>query len=209
MRRGAVRVAFAPGTTVAAPPSGVHLGSGASGPLSLRLFRSAGTRIVLAGEVFPAQLIAVRAGACGAAVHVVSARPRLWGPLLRHCADGRIVEPGVALPPPSGPTLLIEDRPAQARVPADARPWQCRLDVRTHWSPSELMTFIHADVVVFGMIPRELAGTVASAFGVPAEATAPLSTLAAGLYALVCRGRLEYVSLDPTPAESQVLALAR
>jgi hypothetical protein len=34
-------------------------------------------------------------------------------------------------------------------------------------------------------------------------------TLAPGSFALLRRGRLEYVSLDPTPAEATVLELAR
>jgi hypothetical protein len=207
--RGSVRVRFAPGAAVAAPPSGVRLGVGRSGPVLLRLFRSGGTRIVLAAAVLPAQLIAIRTAASGAAVHVVSVRPQLWHPLLQHGADAHIFGPGAPLPPQSGPTLLIDDRPAEVRGAAEVPPWQCRLDVRTHWTPSELATFAHADVVVLGTTAGPLAAEVASVFGLPMQATAPMATLAPGSFALLRRGRLEYVSLDPTPAEVQVLELAR
>jgi hypothetical protein len=209
MTRGAVRVQFAAGAAVAAPPSGVRLGVGRSGPVLLRLFRSGGTRIVLAAGVLPAQLIAVRTAASGAAVQVVSVRPQLWHPLLRHGADAHIFGPGAPLPPQGGPTLLIDDRPAEVRGAAEVPPWQCRLDVRTHWTPSELATFAHADVVVLGTIAGALAAQVASVFGVPIEATGPMATLDPGSFALLRRGRLEYVSLDPTPAEAHVLELAR
>lgn len=204
-----MRVRFAPGAAVAAPPSGVRLGVGRSGPVLLRLFRSGGTRIVLAAGVSPAQLIAVRTAASGAAVHVVSVRPQLWQPLLQHAADARVFGPGEALPSQSGPTLLIDDRPTEVRGAAEVTPWQCRLDVRTHWTPSELATFAHADVVVVGTVAAPLAAEVASVFGVPIQATGPMATLAPGSFALLRRGRVEYVLLDPSPAETQVLALAR
>ncbi|MEP7020113.1 MAG: hypothetical protein ABI808_05645 [Pseudonocardiales bacterium] len=55
----------------------------------------------------------------------------------------------------------------------------------------------------------ELAAQVAAVFDVPREATGPMATLAPGSFALLRRGRLEYVSLDPTPAEAGVLELAR
>jgi hypothetical protein len=208
VRRGTVRVQFKAGATIGAPPSGVHLGAGQAGPISVRLFRSSGTRIALACPVAPAQLIAIRTAAAGAAVHVVTARGQQWEPLLRHGPETHVLTPGAPLPPYTGPTLLIDDRPTDARGTGEVLPWHCRLDVRTHWTPPELASFAHADIVVFGTIPRELVGNVASAFGLPTSATEPLSALATGYYALLRRGRLEYVSLDPTPAESQVLALA-
>ncbi|PZS25281.1 MAG: hypothetical protein DLM58_22780 [Pseudonocardiales bacterium] len=209
MTRGAVRVHFAPGASVAAPPSGVRLGVGRGGPVLIRLFRSGGTRIVLAAGVLPAQLIAIRTAASGAGVHVISVRPQLWQPLLRHGADAHILGPGAPLPPQSGPTLVIDDRPAEVRGAAEVPPWQCRLDVRTHWTPSELGTFAHADVVVLGTVAGALAAQVAAGFDVPRAATSAMAALAPGSFALLRRGRLEYVSLDPTPAEAGVLELAR
>jgi hypothetical protein len=207
--RGAVRVRFAPGATVAAPPSGVRLGLGRCGPVLIRLFRSGGTRIVLAADVLPAQLVAVRTAASGATVQVITVRPQLWQPLLRHGADTHIFGPGTPPPQRSGPTLLIDDRPAEVRGSGDVPPWQCRLDVRTHWTPSELGTFAHADVVILGTVAGALAAQVASAFDVAREATTAMATLGPGSFALLRRGRLDYVSLDPTPPETQVLQLAR
>ena len=56
MRPGSVGLDFAPGAEVAAPKSGVLLGTGHGGPVSLRLFRLMGTRIALAARVLPAQI---------------------------------------------------------------------------------------------------------------------------------------------------------
>ncbi|MEP7020112.1 MAG: hypothetical protein ABI808_05640 [Pseudonocardiales bacterium] len=145
MTRGAVRVHFAPGASVAAPPSGVRLGVGRSGPVLIRLFRSGGTRIVLAAGVLPAQLIAIRTAASGAGVHVISVRPQLWQPLLRHGADAHILGPGAPLPPQSGPTLVIDDRPAEVRGAAEVPPgnaaWTSgRTGRRRSWAPSRTPT---------------------------------------------------------------------
>jgi hypothetical protein len=209
MRRGAVRIRLSADAAVAAPPSGVHLGVGPGGAVSLRLFRSSGTRIGLAAPVAPAQLLAIRTATAGAAVQVVTARPQLWGPLLRHGSETHIVRPGQALPPTGAPTLIIDDRPDEARSTAEVRPWHCRLDVRTRWTPADLPALAHADVAVFGPVPPALTDAVAAAFSVSAADSAPLATLSAGVFALLRRGRLEYLSLDPTPAETQVLELAR
>ena len=209
MRRGAVRIHLDPDTLIAAPPSGVHLGVGPSGLVSLRLFRSSGTRIGLASAVLPAQLIAIRTAASGAAVHVVTARPQLWKPLLRHGTETHVVRPGVALPPTGTPALLIDDRPTEVRSSAEVRPWHCRIDVRTHWTPAELPGLAHADVALFGTVPPASIDAIAAAFAIPRAEAAPLADMPQGVFALLRRGRREYVSPDPTSAEAQVLEQAR
>jgi hypothetical protein len=209
MRRGIVGIEFAPDAAVAAPISGVQLGVGQAGAIALRLFRVSGTRLVLASRVLPAQLIAIRTATAGTPVQVVTSRPQLWEPLLQRDAGLHVVSPSEVRQPAGGPTLLIDDRPAEARGPGETRPWQCRLDIRSQWTPAELGSFAHSDVAVFGAIPAEVTGMVAATFGLPARATEPLGRLDAGSFGILRRGRIEYVSLNPTPAEGRVLELAR
>ncbi|MBE7186698.1 hypothetical protein [Jatrophihabitans endophyticus] len=201
-------VRFDDGAEVAAPPSGLQLGVGQSGPVSLRLFRLGGTRAVLAGRVLPAQLLAVRAAAAGTTVQVATSRPQLWAPLLPR-DGGHSVAAAEARTPPGGPTLVIDDRPAEARGPAEMRPWQCRLDIRTQWTPAMLATFAHADVTIFGAVPAEFVGTVARAYAITPDAALPLARLDAGSFGVLRRGRIEYVSLDPSGAEGRLLEAAR
>lgn len=208
MRRGIVGVRFEDGAQVSAPASGLQLGVGQDGPLSLRLFRLAGTRAVLAGRVLPAQLLAVRAAAAGTPVQVLTTRPQLWAPLLPRDA-GHTVAPSEPRTPIGGPTLVIDDRPADARGPAEMRPWQCRLDVRTQWTPNLLATFAHADVTIFGAVPAEFVGTIARAFAIGPDAALPLARLDAGSFGVLRRGRVEYVSLNPSGAEGAILESAR
>jgi hypothetical protein len=204
-----VRMRIEPGAEIEAPESGVQLGSGQSGTLSVRLFRAGGTRIALAARVLPAQLIAVRVTAAGTPVQVVTSRPQLWEALLRSAPNCRVVRDATALPASGGPGLLVDDRPAEGRSPIDIRPWQCRIDVRTQWAPSELAGFAHYDLAVFGAVPPETARHVAGMFGLPRGSAEPLSRLDARSFGVVRRGHVEYVSLNPTSAEGQLLDQAR
>jgi hypothetical protein len=208
MRRGVVGLHFDERSTVTAPVSGVQLGVGQSGPMSLRLFRVSGTRVALAATVLPAQLIAIRAAAAGTPVQVLTARPQIWQPLLRHDSV-HVVASREASQSPGGPTLLIDDRPAEARGPAEVRPWQCRIDVRTRWTAADLSVFVHADLTVFGAVPADVIGLVARSFGIPMRSTEPLARLDASSFGVLRRGRIEYVSLNPTSAEGHVLESAR
>lgn len=209
MRRGMIGIQFEASAEIAAPKSGVLLGTGTDGAISLRLFRAAGTRIVLAARVLPAQLIALRAAAAGSSVQVVTSRPQLWEPILGSAPRSHVVPDVQRLAPGSGPRLLIDDRPAQARGPLDLAPWQCRIDIRTQWTPLELTGFAHSDLAVFGAVPPNAARPIASTFALPRGATDRLDRLDAGSFGVVRRGRIEYVSLNPTAAEAQVLDRAR
>lgn len=208
MKTGIVRLDLEPTASVAAPASGVQLGLGRGGPLTLRLFRAAGTRVALAARVFPAQLIVLRAAVAGTPVQVLTTRPQLWQPLLRDGA-GHVVSSTEVRQATSGPTLLVDDRPVETRGPADVRPWQCRIDVRTQWTYADISAFGRADLAIFGAVPPDVVTAVATAFGVAPHLAQPLAQLDSGSFGALRRGRVEYVSLDPTAAESQVLELAR
>lgn len=209
MKGGIVELNFGASAEIAAPRSGVHLGTGQAGAVTLRLFRLTGTRIALASRVLPAQLIAVRTLAAGTTVQVVTSRPQLWEPLLRNSPSSLVVPAAAALPQTSGPELLIDDRPAEARTPIEIRPWQCRIDVRTQWTPAELAGFAHNDLTMFGAVPPDTAAMIGATFGLRRNATEPLCRLDSGSFGMLRRGRIDYVSLNPTPAEGQVLEQAR
>jgi hypothetical protein len=205
---GTAGVRFGEAAVITAPRSGVQLGLGEGGPVALRLFRLTGTRIATVSALLPAQLIALRVAAAGTPVQVVTSRPQYWEPLLSRDVGGQVV-PGVEhLQPPGGPSLLIDDRPAQARGRTELHPWQCRLDVRTDWAPNELPSFAYTDLAIFGAVAPELTAGVATAFGLPTYLTDRLAHLETGTVALVRRGRLDFATLDPTPAERQLLDAA-
>lgn len=209
MRRGIVGIEIVPGAVAEAPSSGVRFGRGQQGSVSVRLFRITGTRIVVAARVLPAQLLTVRAAATGAPVQIVTSRPQLWQPLLRDVANCRVLPDAHGLQPTGGPGLIVDDRPGEGRTPIEIRPWQCRVDVRTQWSLAELSSFARYDLAVFGAVAPEATRAVATAFGLQRGSADPMSRLDSASFAMLRRASADFVSLDPTSAEAQLLELAR
>lgn len=208
---GSTPVLVRAGDTAPAQPSGIRVGvQQRDRPVTLRIFRPLGTRIaVLAGAV-PAQLLAVRATSVGATVRVQSPRPQAWGPLLRHGVDVSVAPPGAGLPPPgapNSPVLVVDDRPTEAGSLGDTGPWQCRLDIRALMSPSDLGAVAHADVLVLGQVSSNIATTLATIMGLSLSSIGQLGALGPGAVALVSRGSIRYVALDPSQAEGRLLAL--
>lgn len=206
---GSMQVAIRDGDEALAQPSGIRVGMRRERPMSLRLFRPQGTRVAVLASAVPAQLMALRAASVGATVRVQSPRPQAWGPVVRHGANVSVAPPGAGLPPPGtphAPVLVVDDRPTEAGGLGDAGPWQCRLDIRALMSPSDLGALAHADVLVFGQVSSAIASTLATMMRLSMALVGQLPALGPGSMALVSRGTIHYVALDPTQAEGQLLA---
>ncbi len=206
---GSMQVTVRDGDEAPAQPSGIRIGMRRDRPLSLRLFRPQGTRIAVLSSAVPAQLLAMRAAAVGATIRVQSPRPQAWGPVVRHGLDISVAPPGAGFPPPGtphSPVLVVDDRPIEVGGLGDAGPWQCRLDIRAVTSASDLGAIGHADVLVFGQVSSAVASALATMMGLDMSLVGQLSALGPGAIALVSRGAIEYVALDPSPAERQLLA---
>ncbi len=184
-----------------APMTGVYLGARVNGGAALlRLFRASGTRIAVLAGPTPAQLIALRAARAGAAVQIKTARPRTWAPLLE--GTPAWVNPlttetaGV-----DGPLLVVDDRPDEASGLGDVASWQCRIDIRAPWTPSDLLGFGYADAVLMGLMSSTMAAAVSVVFGIDRRPAGVLTSLEPGTLAVVSRGSLFIVRLDPTADE--------
>lgn len=206
MSRGVVHLPLSLGVASSAPRSGAHLGIGQAGPVALRLFRPGPTRLAIVGAVEAAQLLAIRAASIGASILVMSRRESIWGPAIAHGADSRVT------PPSAGPalfaeahTVLVDDRPEEARGTGEAAAWQCRMDIRSPRTALDLGSLGHADAVLLGRLDADLAAAVPAIFGVAPAHPAHLTSLADGVIAVLRRGALDYVTLDPTPAEAGLL----
>jgi hypothetical protein len=204
--RGALQLPLPETVAAAAPRSGVHIGAGQAGPVALRLFRRTGTRVAVVGSVEAAQLIAIRAATAGAAVLVMTGREAMWSAAIAHGLDSRLTPPASGSGQLAGtPGVIIDDRPEESRGVGEIGPWQCRVDVRIPQTSSELASFGNADAVLLGRVSAELAAAIPSIFGVAPAHPAHLTSLADGTIAVVRRGALDYVTLDPTPAEAALL----
>lgn len=206
---GSMQVAVRNGDEAPAQPAGIRIGMRRDRPMALRLFRPQGTRVAVLASAVPAQLLAMRAAAVGATVRVQSPRPQAWGPVLRHGATVSIAPPGAGLPPPGtlhAPVLVVDDRPTEVGGLGDAGPWQCHLDIRALMSPADLGAVAHADVLVVGQVSAAIADALAATMGLSMSLIGQLAALGPGSVALVARGTITYVNLDPSQAEAQLLA---
>lgn len=205
-RTGIRRLAPPADAAVPAPASGVTLGLARSGPLALRLFRAAGTRVLVAGDALPAQLLALRAAAAGAPVHVITTVPERWASVVAHGPGSRMYGPADAGPAGAGPALIVDERPDRLR--ADVRPWQCRVEIRSEWSAADLGSFTSADVTVVGRVPSETSLRIAALYGIAPRATEAMTGLHPRAVALLRRGRVEYVEIQLTAVEAHLLEQA-
>lgn len=205
-RTGSIRGAPPAGAAVPAPASGVTLGVARGGPVALRLFRAAGTRVVVAGEALPAQLLALRAASAGTPVHVTTPVPERWAPVVAHGPGSgihRLPDPG---PTAAGPALIVDEHPDRSRT--DVRPWQCRVEIRSEWTAADLGSFTSADVTVLGRVPSETHLRIAALYGLSPRATEAITGLPPRTVALLRRGRMECVELQLTADEEYVLERA-
>jgi hypothetical protein len=209
VNRGALRLPLAPGVTASAPGAGVHLGIGQAGPVALRLFRQVPTRIAVVGPVQAAQLLAIRAAAGGTAVLVLTVREHLWSAAIAHGPSSRVSPPGPnALQLAGTPGVIVDDRPEAARGLGEAGEFQCRIELRAPTTQQDLAALAQADAVLLGRVDAELAAAVPGVFAVAPAHPAHLTSLADGVVAVLRRGALDYVTLDPTAAEASLLRAA-
>jgi hypothetical protein len=206
---GLMEIAIRDGDEAAGQPGGLRIGSRGARPMWLRLFRPRGTRVAVFASAVPAQVLAMRAVSAGATVRVQSPRPQAWGPVLQHGVNVSVAPSGAGLPPPgtlSAPVLIVDDRPTETSGLGDAGPWQCRVDIRAVMSSSDLGRLASADMLIVGQLGAATAGVLARMMGVPASMCGSLTTLEPGSVALVARGTVQCVALDPSPAEAALLA---
>lgn len=184
----------------------MHLGIGQGGPVALRLFRAAPTRIAVVGAVPAVQLLAIRAASGGTAVLVLTGREQLWSAAIAHGPASRVGPPGPgALQLAGTPGVIVDDRPEVPRGLGEVGEFQCRFEMRTPATAQDLAALAQADAMLLGRVGAELAAAVPGVFGVAPAHPAHLTSLADGVVAVLRRGALDYVTLDPTGAEAPLL----
>jgi hypothetical protein len=207
--RGLAHVRLPPGAKVAAPSSGVYLGTTATArPLILRLFRATGTRLTAVSTLVPVQLLAIRAAGAGVLVRVITSRPLQWQPLLVHGADARAVPPGSELPAATGASLVIDDRPDEVGRARECGPWSARIDLRSPANLGDPRALAHADALLLGAVAPQLALAATTAFSITVAHLSELTSPGAGTVTLVRRGAVDQVALDPTAEEVRLLQQA-
>jgi hypothetical protein len=202
---------------------GMVLGSGPHHePLSVSVLRPQPTRLVLAGGLYLARQVALRAMATGAWVVVATGRPAAWQVLTRAAGEGpdgrpaplvqvRRVAP-VELPRASedAPLLVVYDGGAVPQeLFAPRSPWQTTLYVLPYLHPQAEGTANSADLVLLQRLPMDQAQLAAAMWRLSPPMTNQLAALPDdGVVALGPDLWLP-LRLVTTPAEREILGPVR
>lgn len=202
---------------------GIVLGSGLKGePLTISALRATPTRIVLAGGLYLARQVALRAMAVGAWVVVATGRPSAWQVLSKAAgtqSDGkpspvvqiRRLSP-VELPRASedAPLLVVTDGgPTPQDLFPPRSPWQTTVYVLPYLHPQAGATANAADLVLMQRLPAgqaELAGRI---WHLPPQMTQQLTTLKDDQVVALGRNLWRPLRLVTTSKEQQVLGPVR
>ncbi|WP_026927996.1 hypothetical protein [Granulicoccus phenolivorans] len=209
---GALDHPYAPAPVVQTGPSGLIVGMGPRGPVTIRLFRSRPTRLVAAAPPYVTWLLAYRTVSLGAYVSLLTGRPRDWEGLRNHIqASGGtadLVPTAHGLPEagrPYRPSLIVDD--GGTFDPATPLgPWQALLTTTTVTGPAAIQHLRSADM---GLIAPHGEESVIEAmrrayFLNPGQVRA-CHLLAEGEVVLAMPRRLVRIAVRPTPGEHRLL----
>ena len=187
-------------------------------PMTVRLFRDRLTQVALVTCGYVARLIAVRALATGAAVHVATSLGQRWEPVISTAPQARamLVSPGAPLPAgasPGTPLLRCDDIGPAASPPLPdgggaVGAWQTRIVVQDLIPATAVATLRAYDLLVLQRVRPELVQPLQSTFGLPAQLADALPALPDDMVVMLAPGapgRATAVWLAPTEFETWLL----
>jgi type VII secretion protein EccE len=208
------------GPVVPVGPAGLMLGRDRHGSrVLLPLFGPRPVRVVLAGGLALAVLLAWRGLGAGARVVVHTGRPAAWTPLVRAAAGCPpvLVEPGrtpaaatgaaatgAAATVPDPPVLHLMDAGHRTADPPGDH-WHAVVTLRERPGAGDVGRLARADLVLAGPLDDRSATLVSAALGLGRRAGQLRETGAEELVT-VCRGEIHRSRSCPTPAERALLA---
>jgi hypothetical protein len=193
---------------VPAPESGILLGQRRGKPVTLRLFRPQGTRIVVLGHQRGPQLVALRAAGLGARVEVATANRQHWQAIGTVSRDLTIAAHGALLPSigsPFRPILTVDDRAGESAPAGDAASWQCRMDLRAIPEPSGLAQYGGTDLLLIGQLPLSVASTLVQLYHLDPAMDSALAAMPVDGIAAIRKGSVQLMSVAETAAETATL----
>lgn len=172
------------------------------GPLGVRLFRPAATRIVFVGSPRGAQLVAFRVLATGADVVVGTARPATWNPIAALGVPVRSADSAPGTGRRTRPLLHVDDAPPHDRPPKlpDAR-WTTVLTLRDALTHRDVELVERADLLLVQSLTPAEADVLTSARRLPQRIPVPPPDVLTVVHA---RG-VRWGRLAVTPVEQHYL----
>lgn len=187
-------------------PSGLLLGRGESGPVTVRLFRPQPTRVLLAVPEYVTWLVAFRCLSLGAHVSIVADDRRRWQVLI----DAMIAAGGTcdlvargALPSqgrPYRPSLVVDDTGADAGTIAPGA-WQCVASLRDVSASEAIHHLRTADIALASPCGTRVTENLRRAYVLNARQTKLCNNLESNELVAAMPRRLVRVVVPPTPIE--------
>ncbi|REF36566.1 hypothetical protein [Thermasporomyces composti] len=199
-------------TSLVLPPSGLVLGSGQSGALVVRLFRSDPVRMCVVSPGRLAQLIAFRAVAVGAHVTVVTDAVAAWSRLVQAVPRGPAwltVLPTGARVNATGsvarPSLVVDaTRDHQALPRWEQGDWQTFVCVQSDLAPADEARLRSYDLLVTQRLSSQAADVARRGFGLAKDRAAWLTQMPPDVLAVAAAGQLAFGRLGLSTLEQRL-----
>lgn len=202
----------APTHVVRTGPSGLLLGQGAAGPVSIRLFRPRPTRILVSAQPYVAWLVAFRSISLGAHLSVVTADAARWEGLVqavRSCGGTiDVVGPGTPMPSqgrPYRPSLVIDDEASFDGTAATLGPWQAILVAGDASAAGTVHDLRASDMAIVGAAHERAGENLRRAYALNTAQARLTQGLQPNEVVLAMPRRVVRVAVPPTQTEYRLL----
>lgn len=198
--------------SVSTGPSGLMLGAGTHGPVAIRLFRRAGTRLALAVPEYVTWLLAYRCISLGAHLSIHAQDPRRWAGLLDAVRAGGgtvdLLAPGDQ-PPTAGrpyrPSVVIDDANHYDAVQEPIGPWQAQLITTDVSTSSSVFTLRSSEMALVSPLNDKVSENLGRAYALTPGQLRRCQDLAANEVVLAMPRRAVKIAIPPTKLEYQQL----
>lgn len=197
---------------VSTGPSGLVLGTGSSGDVTVRLFRPQPTRMLLAVPEYLTWTVIWRSVALGAHVSVLSDDHRQWKTLalaITKCGGTIDLLSGQGPLPAGGrpyrPSLVVDDSLAFDGLQAGLGPWQAVLTITDAASPQAIHSLRNSDLALLSPCGPKVVENLKRAYALTPAQLRVAANLDASDAVLAMPRRAIKLSAPPTQTEYSVL----
>lgn len=193
-------------------PSGLLLGRGESGPVSVRLFAPRPTRVFLGAPDYVAWLLTFRCLSMGAHVSIVTDRGQAWQGLadaiVRCGGTVDLVARGRELPAsgrPYRPSLIVDDAQAFERIQGSLGPWQAVLTIGNAAASGAVFALRNCDLALLSPADAKVQDNLRRAYSLTPRQLKRAVNLGRSEVVLAMTRRLLRLSVPPTSTEYRLL----
>lgn len=193
-------------------PSGVVLGSGSSGPVTLRLFGPRPTRVFIGAEEYLTWLLAFRCLSMGAHLSIVASDAKRWQGLVetvRRCGGTvDVVSRGRVLPSsgrPYRPSLVVDDAGAFESIQGNLGPWQAVFSLGDAAASGAVFALRNCDIALVSPADAKVQENLRRAYSLTSRQLKRAVHLGHSEVALAMNRRLLRLPVPPTASEYRLL----